>query len=271
MKKQQKTHDPIVYLKILLFIVCVLITVSLSIKLFKLISNRKFNSYSFNILLLTKDTARIIHIDSDAKVISLVGVDREKGNNLENLKTKTEILYALPLDAVVERRNNESLSNFLSFKNILSIIFNPGSAKFSGLNSLDLFKSYLISKSVNDVGKTSINLSGKNKKDARNFLKDIVSEETLLNEKTSVEVVNATDVSGLGTSVAAMLESAGFDVVSIASGKNQKTTKLIKRVENSDAVKRLERVFEVQAKKENDTAVADVTIVIGEDFSQKLN
>lgn len=271
MKKQQKRQDPITYLKVFLFIVFVLITISLGLRLFKLVSTRKFNSYSFNILLVTKDAAKIVHIDSDAKAISQVRIDREEGKNLENLRTKTEISYELPLDAVVERKNEKEISNFLSFQSIFEMLLNPSSAKFSGLNSLDVFKAYLVSKSVNDAKKTSTNLLGKNKIDARSFLKDIVGEETLLNEKTSVEVVNATDVSGLGTSVAQMLETAGFDVVSITSGKSQKNTKLVKRVESSEAVKRLERVFGIQAQKQENTAIADITLIIGDDFAQKLN
>lgn len=270
-RKHQKKQDPIIYLKIFLFVVSILIVFSLSLRSLNLLTTRKFNTYSFNILLLSNNSAKLVHIDSDEEVLSIVGIDRVKGQDTEKVRVKTELSYQVPIDAVVVRKNDTMLSDFLAFKNIVGIILNPASAKFSGLNSLDIFKAYIVSKSINNSNKTIIDLRGKSKEDARKFLKELVNEEALLNEKTSVEIVNGTSVLGLGTSVAQMLEASGFDVVVITSGKSQKKSKFIKRISDNETTKRLSRIFGLSPDEKEIPAVADVTIVLGEDYAKKLN
>ncbi len=266
MKKIQKEHDTIIYLKIFIFVVGVLVFLSLSFKLLKLVTNRKFNTYSFNILQVSKNNSKLIHIDSNENVLAEITLNKIDKHKPDEIITTAELAFQVPIDGLIVS-SNSSVPQLLSLKSALSALMGTFSSKYYNLNSLDILKSYLVTRSLKSENKTSINLVGKNITDTRKFLREIINEETLLNEKTSIEIINSTDVVGLGTKVASMLESAGFDIVVINNGRNQKKTKIIKRIADNETVKRLERLFSAKGEKREAGAVADVTVVVGEDFA----
>lgn len=265
--KQGKKENSIHYLKHYLVIVFFLIVISLFVKAVVMITSSSFKADAYNLLLLNND-AHIVHIDlkNNKMTVSTIG---GYGKILSDKKRLYDSIYLrVPIDGVVDFTNKKDQQinrEYFSIWNLFSLLSNVGLRR-DNINEVDLVKFFFYSSSMrnSDVDIKRIDLF--NGKIVDEPYEDSNKEFSVLNDKTSIEVINSSGVNGLGAKVSYMLKNAGFNVVSVTSTDNETSSKIISGVGDKNiSLKRLSEIFKFSKEIRKESSIADITIIFGKE------
>lgn len=264
----KKKFDNTSYIKLFIIVVLFAAFISISYKAFLLVKNRSFRFSTYNIMLVGRD-AHLMGFNTQNKQTHVLEFnnarERFSGNNILVSSTNAGV----PLDGIVisikPQNLTDSKTDFPSFRQTLSLILEDEKYVFYNVNKFDLIKLYIISKLTSWDDKSYVNV----KNIAQDFLREKFYDSEIFNEKTSVEVVNSTGIDGLGARIGFILANIGANVVSIKDGEDEKTQVLTKDL-NLKTLKRVERLFELEAQKDESTGIADIIINLGKDIVGRL-
>lgn len=266
-----KKWDNIFFLKVFLAGVVILILVSLIVRIMFLISNSSFTTSTFTLLILGKDTY-IAKVDRNIGELDLLTIHNQRSKFLKNSRLVNSILLGVPLDGEIIQNNTDAYTqlsiNYFSFGSMAQIMVHQGQYSFMGMNIYDLFKIYTASKSVSNTSINQQTVSDMHPDDPLLFT--YFKNEEVLNGKMSVEVVNGTNTHGLAGRVAQMLENGGYNVVSIISTDDTPHTKIIYRISPNSSLRSLIHLFSAPTQYKNESYIADVSIILGEDLANKI-
>ena len=94
----------------------------------------------------------------------------------------------------------------------------------------------------------------------------LVSDAFIEKDKQTIQIINATNVSGLGNRLAKLVTNMGGDVIIVATGNIPRKKSVISYIDKKTyTVERLEKVLGYEVVKTTEDAISDITIVIGED------
>lgn len=277
MKITSKKFSSIFVLQIFLTAVFLLIVISLGFKAFFLINESKFRLSSYTVLVISKK-AYVLRIDKKLSTLSILVLNDKKGI-LTNSMLANSIFLHIPLDGEIISEDgeiNDVKTQLLSAKTVFSVFFSNPSFHLLQMNSYDFIKLYFWAKQVpkrNIQEKTiqSISSYKDNNFELNTILSDLFGDQDIINEKTSVEVVNATGINGLGGKVSQMLENTGFDVVSVSStDTNQSSAIFLTKTSNSSkSLLKIQNLFPFEAKG-SEQGIADIRILLGSDVPSAL-
>lgn len=270
------------YLKIFLLFVAFLIIGSIFLKAYYLAASSRFDSKYFNLLIVNKNIYLINFKKEENKISVLEIKEREKINYLKNLNSEQAYLRAsvylsLPIDAILIYKKGTGFSNikdFFSYGSIYQLILNLSHSNdlyyVNGLNEIDLLKIYFSALSVSAFDfKHEIYDPTKDKMGELIF--EIFKNNYVINEGTSIEVINMAEIDGLGTNIANMLRNVGFNIVSISSQKEDNSSKIVCRVEQNNATfKSLVKIFNLKGEEIDKPSMADISIYIGKEMGKDL-
>lgn len=258
-------NQSIKYLKIFLLVVLVGAVFSIAFKVFRVIDNHKLKSDSYNILYLSKD-AYAVQFNTNEKKLNMISI-KNAGNELsKNSRIKNSLILGIPFDGmIIDLKDN--LDFFLSNKKIVSVILSGKRKSINNLNEFDILKLYFsykfsglkkTTKVVNDIADKSM---------VEQFVEEDFVNKSIFNDKSSLEVINATGINGFGTQVSQMLKNEGYNVVSVTSQTASfGSSKIINRTVDSPYFKKLVGFFNLPNEREEGTAVADITIILQNDW-----
>ena len=111
-------------------------------------------------------------------------------------------------------------------------------------------------------------LSEDNASDLKNFFLD----RKVVNEGSSISILNASGQPGLAQTFARYLENLGVSVVSLESSeKEEKASFILVNRDKPDTEKRLSQILDLGKKAEKDTSfVGDILVILGTDAIDKL-
>ena len=135
---------------------------------------------------------------------------------------------------------------------------------FYNINKFDLVKLYVVSRLTVWEDKSYDTI----RDISQDFSREKFYDSEIFNEKTSLEIINSTKINGLGSRIGFILSNLGANVISIKDGEDKKTQVLAKDL-NSKTLKRIEKLFELKAQKDDNARVADITLNLGEDLEWK--
>jgi len=265
-------HDPktLNYIKVFLLVVFVAAIVSLSYKTLVSFKNSTFSYGTYNLLIIRQD-AYLIHIDVSQKKLQIV----KFGNLGKQMVGKTRVYETLkigmPLDAQIISKQNAGIvinDSFLNFQTLAALLFAHGDYKLDNLDAVDIIKIFFATKGVlsSDRMVTTVNSSqnGYVSENSMNF-----TDREIFNDGESVEVINATDVDGLGNEFSTALKNLGYNVVSVKSGESGKSSISTDNV-NTVSLRRLKTVLAFPVLKKAPGSVSDITITLGKDIVPSL-
>ena len=265
-KKTNRSSLSFVVLFVTLLIM--LIILSLGFKFVRLLNASSFTTPSFNILVIDRD-ASVVHIDRVNGEISIFTI-KDAGEDISKLTSLgSSLTFGLPIDGRLTYNKNlrSSPSQLFSFKNVLASLFNSVDVKYSGANSADILKIYMASRGIEKEKRRNIEREkeflGQPQKDNEEDLLEYFRDETILNEKISIEVINSTDISGFGSRVSSMLENAGYNVILVRNGTENDSGIIDRRPNSSFTVMYLKRFLKFPVKNDKSTPIADVSIIFG--------
>jgi hypothetical protein len=266
--KTQKVHG-FSYLRIFVVLILVIIVFSLFQRLIILYNGSMFRDRTFTLVVIY-DVAYVIHADTDSQKVSIISVPK---NDIEKYKlswVRAGFSAGVPIDAIIYFNDTQKIRNLKN--DILSIAslplyLNSSNAHFVHTNQLDFIKLVvLVSAFDYKVEKYKVDsLMHLSKQDE---LREIFKDTKVLDEQTSVEIVNGSDVTGVGAKIADMLRLTGVSVVSVRSEESN-IAKIIHRIPRNYTIDRLERIFPMTFEYKKEQEIADVTLYVDKEFVQR--
>jgi len=176
-------------------------------------------------------------------------------------------LLGIPIDGFISAKDsgeNLEASSFL-LKSIIGY-----SNLQTNLTIVDLIKLYFSVKAVpeNFVTIREISLEEDMAKIDK-IVGRLVFDELIEKEGKTIQIINGTDVGGLGSRLARLVTNAGGNVILVATADSPKKKSIIAYTgKKTYTVEKLEKVLKYEIIENRENAISDITITIGED---KLN
>lgn len=105
-----------------------------------------------------------------------------------------------------------------------------------------------------------------------NLTKSFFIDETISAENISVQIINASGVSGMGKRLENILSNLGYNVVSITTSREEAKSSKIKYFDKKTyASEKLQKILEFPLEKTDKEGIADIVIIIGENSRNKSN
>lgn len=279
MKAQHKSTQPIFYLYIFLSIALFLIIVSLLFKFIMLIRQSSFNGDVFTGLIIDSDMS-VFQIKKKTHEASFFVVKNMGRVAMSQSRLSNSILIGIPLNAIIYSspdKHFKSLSEIFSMKNTVGLFLAKSDIRLKGMTELDFVNLYNELKSISEKAiSTSIIEDYKKSyhedlETTNNLLYQMFKVGLVINDITSIEVVNGTGIDGMGARVSQMIKNSGYNVVSTTSSEKAPRSKIVMRISNQRLEKHLGGFFSFPVEKSNEAHIADVSIVLGKDSFQELS
>ncbi len=266
----KKESHSLLYIKIFLLAVLIAAFASTSYKLFLLIKESSFKHDSFNLLIEGKNSY-LVHLEKREKKMSII--DFMRLGRIFNNKNRIEasLTVNIPIDGKIsyDAQNKEEL--LPPAKLVPGVFLSSERYKFENINQFDLLKFIFFSSLVRGADRVYLDInSGGDTGISSQELFDSFGDREIINEKVSIEIINATDIDGLGAKISQILKNSGYNVIAISTGKGKKTAVITKK-RGSATVKKLSNFFNTRAVEGERSGIADVSLIIGQDFAKNFD
>lgn len=264
-KKQSGTNLRLAGLFLLL--VLGLIIVSAIFKFIFLLNQSKFEgSHRIVVAFVDKNNnARVVSFSPRSKSIYILKVDSKI--RPEDLQRFLEV----PITGYVYTGSRDINQN-----NVSSILFKSAfslGGTLKNLTVIDAFRLFLFSNSVSQSSVYQKELLPNLQAEQKSTILTLsFTDPEIYQENLSIQVVNATDVYGLGSRLADLITNIGGNVVLVSTADNQSNISKITYYKNiSYTAKTLSRILGFPLEKTDNRGVADVIITIGKNKLGDLN
>lgn len=259
MRKKKITSNNLGVAAIFSFIVLGLIFFSFVLRILLILGESKFDGVnSFTVLVNEEKTQQIINFSPKNSSISILSAVSYNGNEVKSLE--------IPIDGSFSSQElikGNNLSSVLS-KNILN------SKMQKDLNFMDFFRLFLFTNTVKSI---SIDEEEISKETSAQTLLSLTSslfvDPVILDEKQSIEIINATDIYGLGNRLANLVTNIGGNVILVTTGDLQNNSE-VQYINSTYTAKKLSQILNFKFVKINKKSIPDIIIIIGKDSVSSL-
>lgn len=256
-KKKGEARNTKIGLYFFVFILGVIL-ISLLLKGFTIIKNSKFRDDSrFNFLITNNKASQVVSFLPQNHSISVLKIE----GSIKDINK----FFEVPLDGEV-RYDSLDLNKTPSSL-AWDIFFNFKDIK-TNFTPLDLFRIFLFTKTANPgnfaLRSVSVNSDEATRDKISLFL---FSDPKIADENLSVEVVNATDVYGVGNRLARLISNISGNVILVSTSQSKEDKSVILyKGKKSYTLERLSRLLGFHFSESKDQTLADITIHIGKDY-----
>ena len=197
--------------------------------------------------------------------MSILKIDR----NIDEDNLSQALL--VPIDGLIKVQNNNPNGKTISSVLLGSIL--PFQNSLKNLTVIDALRLFLFSRSVSKSSVYERELSQNfNEREKSTIITLSFTDPTIYKENKSIEIKNATSVSGLGTRLATLITNIGGNVILVSnSEKYDNKSRIIYSGEDSYTVNKLSRFLGFPKQKADIKGISDVIIIIGADKIKSLN
>lgn len=273
--KKSENHNPLGLAGLFCLLVFFLLFISAVFKIGNIVQNSLFDGdHRFTMLSLfasQKKSGDIISFSPESKTISVLHVKSK--NDISN-KT-TGIFWGIPIDAYIISSNYLSIQNNKDIADLLKAgIF---SSNFNGyetnLTIVDSLRLLFFVKATSSYSVTIKNsntfVSNQPQLDDSTVDTNIAKlfiDETIVNEKASIIVVNATGVSLLGTRFARLINDMGGNVIAVKTAEVTSKKSLVSYVpQKSYTAERLAKFLHSNLEVSSQNGISDIIMTVGQD------
>lgn len=268
MKRKESDPRGYFYLRLFVFFVIVLICLTGVVRAVSIFREREFTGESYTTLYSNgKDNFLIsYHTPSSYGVAELIdppNLSLEKASRLQ-----LSLALGVPVDAIVVNHSMKSEDDIFSLLDVVKMIFFPHAYVLRDINGIDAFKYFWERRGVSEENFMQKRLEYKNLDEEK--LTRIFRDEDIFNSGISIEVVNGTEVGGLGGEFASVLTHRGYNVISVTNADSlQKYSFLhFNRGMNSSVGKSLMHLFGKVEDNSKLGEAADIVVVLGGDVAK---
>lgn len=271
-KRKHPTNDSLRFAGFFIIFVLFLILGSIFIKGLSLYQKSKFDgAHRFTVLVKLQKEEKIVSFSPDNNSISILKILQEEETQILNR-------LSIPIDEKIllkEANSNHNLSITLDNKNIksglLTMIFSYN-AFDTNMTVIDLIRLWFFTLSVPSHAVTVKELSLKSLDLNKQFIIDSIAAQFFIDyavskERQSIQIINGTDIAGLGNKLAKVISNMGGNVVSVATSNSILSTSAIAYSggDKTYTLKKLSSLFNLKIEQANDLSVSDIVITLGKD------
>jgi len=247
-----------------LFIVILAIAAALLIKGVIVVKDSKFDS-SHDFTLAVTENNDVKEIIAFHPQVPAVGVLSIQDNKIPYSVLAKD--YGIATDGYIQVNNASDISTDATAF-IWSSLLHTTSWQ-TNLTALDKIRLILFSKSVTTNNKTDESISLINQDSTtQTTITNALTDQDIADENISIEIINATNITGFGQRLANVLTTMGANVVEVSTAQNtQKQTTIQYFGDDSYTLNRVERLVGAIPTKINMQQIADIIITLGTDNS----
>lgn len=259
-KKKVKTQKNNTKIAIVFFIfVIAIVLTSLIFKVIAVVAQSKFDgNHRFTISVSNDKNLEVVSFSPNNHSISILRIEEEN----KDPKTIGQFLK-IPIDGFVKGsslKTNKDVAVLMS-----NVFFNYNNIK-TNLNLIDILRLGLVSKTtpLNNIITYSLSSSLEEKK-VDKIVAKLFKDEEIEKENKSVEIINTTQVMGLGGRLARLITNMGGNVIQVSTKNPEKISYVLYTGRKTYTVKRLNEVLGFKLVQMDKKFIADIRIVLGED------
>lgn len=228
------------------------ILLSLILRVFFLLKESKFDGSSHFSLEVRNSKTQFLSFSpqsSDIKILTF---------------QNTSAPFEIPKDAQI------TASSEINSKNLKSSLFEMmfEFPRHKEINIVDVFRLLLFSETVKDSSITQKEVTNKTEKtEIDSIISKYFQDPKIIEEKLSIEVINATDISGLGNKIANLVVNMGGNVILVSTGdmKKESTVEYIADSYTADKIAKILK-FKKTKKESMGKSLTDITVIIGTSY-----
>jgi hypothetical protein len=242
-----------------------LISISILCKIINVFQKSVFDSENLFTVSVIGKTNDVSLVSFSPKTDSIYILNVKNGKN-KNLRSVLEV----PIDNEIYQGSEINEDNVKT--NFLKYIV-PFTGKKTNLTIVDLFKLWLYANSVptNSIYEQEISTGDDVLAIKKLGIYSYFVDQGIAEEKKTIEVINGTDVFGLGNKLASFLSNMGVNVVMVSTADNLEGKSRIDYFgQESYTLKKLSRALGFKVSKTNKKSLGDITIIIGKDALSHL-
>lgn len=264
------------YLKFFFLLIAVIFFGAIIFNVVWEIKSKEFVGNTFRILYLGQDPY-IAQADKKEKAIFFAKIQNYEDDLRGKNRLEASIMLGVPIDAMIipkRKLDNEyDLEKFFSMGSQWRFLTATNSYFYKNLNKYDIFEFYSVSRSAPRENRKEEGIDFSNSgKAIRVEMSEPFKDKAIAESGLTIEVINGTDINGLGERVSRMLSNGGYDVVSVSSESKESDSYIISRIEKKgEFTDRLVRLFGVPLREESGQKAADVSIYLGKDIENYLS
>lgn len=233
------------------------VVISLTFKIVGIIRDGQFDSSRrFNLAITNGQDTKVMSF-SNYKDVAIFELD----NNMKPLEAGR--FLEVPIDGFIDSNslNLDQKADSLFFKSILSY-----NGLKTNLTIIDLLKLLTFTTGASESNITTKTISqDEDGTELDKIVSRLVTDELMERDNQTIQIINGTDIGGLGNRLARLITNMGGDVIIVATSDVVRKKSEISYIDKKTyTVERLEKVLGYEVVKEAN-AISDVTIIIGED------
>lgn len=248
------TKIAIVFFVFLAFVV----GISLIFKVITIIKASQFDdSKRFTLTITNGRNIEVMSLNPGSKDIAVF----ELNDNVKS--TEAGRLLEIPIDGFISYSslNLDQKVNSL----FMNAVFKYNKLK-TNLTIIDLLKLAMLARAVPE---SSVNIKivrDTSGSELDKIVGRLVNDTFIEKDKQTIRIVNATDINGLGNRLARFITNMGGNVIIVATEDSPRKKSSISYFDKKTyTVERLQKVLGYEVVKEQNNAISDIIIVIGED------
>lgn len=266
-EKPKVQSSSLTYLLYFLFIVFAAVFIAGVWKLFIVYSENSYSTATYSMLVESESSSEVTVVNKDERTATTLQVEKLSGDFLPAKSLSLQI----PLDAKIETENNIFPEDLFSFQKLFLHMLGMSGVKFIGMTVFDYVETVAAFSNVkpNDRHALELRIEDGIASVTQEELDAAFRDPTIIQEGLSLEIINATETDGLAGRAANALGPLGINIVSLSSAGPVKTS-LIKTNTASKTSQKISRILQIPVVFEPPSSIADITIILGQDFEKKL-
>lgn len=257
---KNKTKSNLQFAGIFVVLVLCLIALSLLLKVFFTFRESKFDGqHNFIVAFVDRNQTKLVAFSPQAKTISVLNIN--EGLSKDSLQEYLDV----PIDGLV-KTNKTNLQD----ADLPAILFDsalPFSESLDTMTQIDALRLSIFAKTVKAESvydrDFSNDLNGAQK---ATLLSLTFTDPAIYQENLGVQIVNGTDVAGIGGRLALLISNIGGNPILVGTSDNlQPHSKIIYYQSKSYTLERLSSFLGFPVEQTNNRGIGDITIIIGED------
>lgn len=258
-KHQSKLNIAVIFCVLVFF----LILISIIIKTLIVIKNSSFDGeHRFNVAIYQDRQISVVSFSPGTHSISILNLKGKLQNDTVNR-------IGLPIDATVKADKMAIDKKNLAL-DMSKIVFHYDD-KNTNLTIFDALKLWLFAKDVSKDFIYQRDAASDDSLTINSFASSFFIDSAIANEKTTIEIINATSAYGLANRLAILIANIGGDVVLVSSSDDpQNDSQILYTGDLNYTVKRLSSFLGVKPVKASKRDISDVIIILGKDILSTL-
>lgn len=258
MRKKKTTQSNIGIAAGFSFIVLGLIFLSLFLRILLLIGNSKFDgTNSLTIHVLGQDD-QVVNFSPKSMSFSILTIKSHESNVGAFLEVPIDGSFYSAVEVNHSNISSVLAKNIFNFKNQTELSF------------MDFLRLFLFTNTVKPTSITEGSVSRQsNAQDYAAITSSLFTDPIILEEKQNIEIINSTDVSGLGNRLANLITNIGGNVILVTTGDLQKESQ-VQYAKKTYTAERLSRALGYKLVETTKKSIPDVIIIIGTDSLKNI-